>query len=148
MHERVFEEGGAARAAAVATCARVFMRVVGLVGGMGLRSRDAHRLRWRSHLEDYANNVVGLRLDLVMVATRGALTGLTVGVTVGTLRIGAYGCMNCVICLFSSVGGMGMLPGPFTHGIVACCKMVWSDGFFESVGIYLYACLCCINNIL
>jgi hypothetical protein len=31
MHEHVFEEGGATWAAAVATCAQVLMRVVGLV---------------------------------------------------------------------------------------------------------------------
>ncbi len=30
MQERVFEEGGATQAAAVATCAQVLMRVVGL----------------------------------------------------------------------------------------------------------------------
>ncbi len=41
MRERVFAEGGAAYAAAVATCAQVLMHVVGLVGGMALRSRDA-----------------------------------------------------------------------------------------------------------
>ncbi len=45
MHERVFKEGGAARAAAVATCAQVLMRVVGLVGGTALCGRDAHCLR-------------------------------------------------------------------------------------------------------
>jgi hypothetical protein len=44
MHERVFEEGGAACAAAVATCARVLMRVVGLVGRTALHGCDARRL--------------------------------------------------------------------------------------------------------
>jgi hypothetical protein len=68
-----------------------------------------------------AINVVSLRLDSVMVATRGALIGLTVGITVGTLGIGAYGCMDHVICLLSSVGGMGMLAGAFTLG--TCCVL-------------------------
>jgi hypothetical protein len=94
MHERVFKEGGAARAAAVATCAQVLMRVVGLVGRTVLCSCDAHWLHWRSHLDNSAFNVVGLRLDSVMVATQGALIGLTVGIMVGTLRIGAWGCMD------------------------------------------------------
>ncbi len=103
-------------AAAVATCAGVLMRVVGLVGGTVLRSRDARYLCWCLHLDDSAINVVSLRLDSVMVATRGALTGLTVGITVGTLGIGACGCMDCVICLLSLEGGMGMLAGAFTLG--------------------------------
>ncbi len=69
MHERVFKEGGATRAAAVATCAQVLMRVVGLIVVMALRSREARRLFWRSHLDDSAANVEGLLLDPVMVAT-------------------------------------------------------------------------------
>jgi hypothetical protein len=68
------KEGGAAHAAAVATCARVLMRVVGLVGGMALRSCDACRLHWRSRLDNFAINVVGSRLDLVMVATAVPIT--------------------------------------------------------------------------
>ena len=116
MHERVFKEGGAACADAVATCAQVLMRVVGLVGGTALRSCDARCLRWCSCLDESAINVVGLRLDSVMVATRGALIGLTVGIVVGTLGIGACGCMDCVIRLLSLVGGMGMLAGAFTLG--------------------------------
>jgi hypothetical protein len=125
------------------------MHVVGLVGGTALRGRDARHLCWHSHLDDSAINVVSLRLDLVMVATRGALIGVTVGIMVGTIGISACGCMDHVICLLSLVGGMGMLAGAFTLG--TCCvlqKMVWSDGFFESVGICLYACLCCINDRL
>jgi hypothetical protein len=70
MHERMFKEGGVACAAAVASCAQVLMRVVGLVGGTVLRSRDACCLCWCLCLDDSAINVVGLRLDLVMVATR------------------------------------------------------------------------------
>ncbi len=125
------------------------MHVVGLVGGTALCSRDAHCLHWRLRLDDSAINVVGLRLDFVMVAMRGALIGLTVGIMVGTLGIGACGCMDRVIRLLSLVGGIGMLPGAFTLG--TCCvlqKMVWSGGFFESVGICLYTCLCCINDTL
>ncbi len=60
--------------------------------------------------------MVGLGLDLVMVALQGVLIGLAVGISVGALGIGACGCMDCVICLLSSVWGMGMLAGAFTLG--------------------------------
>jgi hypothetical protein len=82
------------------------MRVVGLVGVTALRSRVACRLRWHSRLDDLAPNVVGLLLGSMVVAMRGALMGLTVGISVGTLRIGACGCMEHVICLLSLVWGM------------------------------------------
>ncbi len=59
----MFEEGGATWAAADATCARVLMCVVGLVGVMALRSRDACHLHWRLHLDDSSANVVGLLLN-------------------------------------------------------------------------------------
>ncbi len=49
MRERVFKEGGATWAAAVATCAQVLMRVVGLVGSTALRSCDAHCLHYCLH---------------------------------------------------------------------------------------------------
>jgi hypothetical protein len=101
MRERMFAEGGAACAAAVATCAQVLMHVVGLVGRTALRRRDACHLHWHSCLDNSAINVVGLWLDSVVVATRGALIGLTVGITVGTLGIGACGCIDCMICLLS-----------------------------------------------
>jgi hypothetical protein len=68
----VFEEGGAAWAAAVATCAQVLMHVVGLVCGTALRSRDACHLHWRLCLDNSTTNMVGLRLDSVMVSSRGA----------------------------------------------------------------------------
>jgi hypothetical protein len=116
MGERVFEEGGATLAAAVATCAQVLMHVVRLVGGTALRSCDACCLHWRSCVDDSATNVVSLRLTLVMVALWGALIGLTLGISVGTLGIGAYGCMDRVICLLSSAWGMGMIAGAFTLG--------------------------------
>jgi hypothetical protein len=68
VRERVFEEGGATQAAAVATCAQVLMRVVGLIVVTALRSHEAHCLCWRSCLDDSAANVEGLLRDLVMVA--------------------------------------------------------------------------------
>ncbi len=92
------------------------MHVVGLVGGTAVRSRDARCLHWRSYLDDSAIIVVGLRLDLVMVASRGAQIDLPVGVSVGTLGIGACSCMDCVIHLLSLVWGMGMLAGAITLG--------------------------------
>jgi hypothetical protein len=114
MCERVFEEKGATWAAAVVTCAQVLMCVVGLGGVMALHSCDACRLCWCWHLDDSAAHVVGLLLDLVMVATWGVLMGLTLGISVGTLRIGACSCMECMICLLSLVWGMGMLAGVCT----------------------------------
>jgi hypothetical protein len=56
-----------------------------------------------------------------MVAMRGTLIGLTVGMSVGTLGIGACGCMDCVICLLSLVWGMEMLAGVCTLG--TCCVL-------------------------
>ncbi len=101
MHERMFKEGGAACAAAVAACAQVLMHVVGMVGGTALHGRDARCLHWHLRLDASAINVVGLQLDLVMVATWGALIGLTVGIAVGTLGIDACHCMERVIHLLS-----------------------------------------------
>ncbi len=147
MRERVFEEGGVACAAAVATCAQVLMCVVGLVGGTALRSRDARYLCWRLCLDNSAINVIGLRLDSVMVATRGVLIGLTVRIMVGILKIGACSCTDRMIFLLSLVGGMACwCIHPWNSLCVA--KMVRSDGFFGLVGICLYACLCCIDNTL
>ncbi len=138
MHERVFKEGGAACHATVATCAQVLMRVVGLVGGTALCGRDARCLHWGLHLDDSAINVVGLRLDLVMVAMWGALTGLTVGIMVGTLGIGACSCMDHVICLLSLVRGMGMLAGAFTLG-TRCVLQKWS-GVMVSLNRWGFVC--------
>jgi hypothetical protein len=59
MRECVFKKGGATWAAAVATCACVLMRVVGLVGVMALRSCVARCLQWHLRLDDSAANVVG-----------------------------------------------------------------------------------------
>jgi hypothetical protein len=58
------------------------MCVVGLVGVLALRSHVAHRLQWHLHLDNSAANVVGLRLGLMVVATRGGLMDLTVGISV------------------------------------------------------------------
>jgi hypothetical protein len=138
MHERVFEEGGAARAAAIATCAQVLMHLVGLVGGMALCSRDACCLHWHSHLDNSAINVVGLRQDSVMVAMQGVLIGLNVGIMVGTLRIGACGCMDCVISLLSLVGGMGMLAGAFT--LLTCCVLQKWSGVIVSSNRWGFVC--------
>ncbi len=95
------------------------MRVVGLVVVTALRSREACCLCWHLHLDDSAANVEGLLLDPVMVAMRGTLIGLTLGMSVGTLGIGACVCMERVICLLSSVWGMGVLAGVCTLG--TCC---------------------------
>jgi hypothetical protein len=147
MCEHMFEEGDATWAAAVATCAQVLMRAVGLVGEMALRSCDACCLHWRLHLDDSTTNVVVLQLDSVMVALQGALIGFPVGISVGTLRIGACSCMDCVICPLSLVWGMGMLAGAIT--LRTCCVLQkWGNGFFKLVGICLYTCLCCINDTL
>ncbi len=54
------------------------MHVVGLGGVTALRSCDVHCLHWCLRLDDYATDVVGLLLDLMMVSTRGVLIGLTV----------------------------------------------------------------------
>ncbi len=108
MHERVFEEGGATRAAAVATCAQVLMRVFGLGGVMALRSHDACRLCWCFRLDDSAANVVGLLLDSVMIASRGTLIGLTGGMSVGTLGTGSCGTEQ-----LKKLGNVLFLPRPF-----------------------------------
>jgi hypothetical protein len=150
MRERVFEEGGAACAAAVATCAQVLMHVVGLVGEMALHSRDARCLHWRSRLDNSARNVVGLQLDLVMVATQGALIGLTVGRENSghpqnwCLRL--QGSRDSSVVIGRGYGHAHWCIHPWNSLRVA--KMVWSDGFFELVGICLYAYLCCINDTL
>jgi hypothetical protein len=97
------------------------MCVVGLVGVTALCSCDACCLRWRLRLDNSAAYVVGLLLDLVVVAMRGALIGLTVRISMGTLKIGACGCMECKNCLLSLVWGMGMLAGACTLG--TCCVL-------------------------
>ncbi len=125
MHESLFEEGGETWAAVVATCAGVLMRVVGLIVVTASRSHEAHCLRWHLHLDNSAANVEDLLLDPVMVALRGTIIGLTVGMSLGTLGIGACVCMERVICLLSSVWGMGVLASVCTLG--TCCSLqIWS----------------------
>jgi hypothetical protein len=139
LGERVFEEGGAIWAAAVATCAQVLMRVVGLVGRTALHSCDACCLHWHLHLDNSATDVVGLQLDLVIIVLQGALIGLTVGVSVGTLRIGACRCMEHVIHLLSLVWGMGMLASAFTFG-THCMLQKWS-GVMVSPNRWGFVCM-------
>jgi hypothetical protein len=134
----MFEEGGATRAAAVATCAQVLMHVIGLIVVTALRSHEAHHLRWRLRLDDSAAIVEGLLLDPVMVASQGALIGLTVGMSLGTLRIGACICMEHVICLLSLVWGMGVLAGVCTLG-TCCILQIWS-GVLVSSNRWRFVC--------
>ena len=124
------------------------MRVVGLIVVMALRSCEARCLRWHSHLDDSAANVEGLLLDLVMVAMQGALIGLTVGKSLGTLGIGACICMERVLCLLSLVWGMGVFAGVCTLSTRCILRIVWGTGFFKLVKICLYASLCCVKDTL
>ncbi len=85
----------------------------------------------------------GLRLDLVMVALRGALIGLIVGILVGTLGIGACGCMDHLIHLLLLVWSMGMLAGAFTLG-THCVLQKWS-GVMVSSNWWGFVCtLACV----
>jgi hypothetical protein len=149
VREHVYEEGGATRAAAVATCTQVLMHVVGPVGFTTLRCCIACRLQWHSRLDNLTAKLVGMLLGLMVVATRGKLVGLTIELLVGTLGIGACGCMERVICLLTLVWGIGN----------ACCclhpqnllrvaSIIQGSGFFKFVGICLYVSLYCINDTL
>ena len=90
-------------------------------------------------LDDSAANVVGLLLDLVMVATQGTSIDLTVGISVGTLGISARGCMECVICLLSLGWGKGMLDGACILG--TCCMLrIWS-GVMVSSNQWEFVCM-------
>ncbi len=82
------------------------MHVVELVRLTALRRCVACCLQWRSSLDDSAANVVGLLQGLMVVVMRGTLMGLNLEISVGDLGIGAYGCMEHMICLFSLVWGM------------------------------------------
>ena len=98
------------------------MCVVGLVGVTALRSCDACHLRWHLRLNDSAANVVGLLLDLVMVATQGALIGSTVEISVGSLVSGACICMERVFVCCHQYGVWECLLVPAPLELVACCK--------------------------
>jgi hypothetical protein len=139
LREHVFEKGSATQAAAVATCAQVLMHVVGLIVVTALCSREVHCLRWHLRLDNSAANVEGLLLDPVMVASLGALIGLTVGMSLGTLGIGACICMEHVICLLSLVWGMGVLAGVCTLG--TCCMLQMWSGVLVSSSRWRFFCM-------
>jgi hypothetical protein len=145
--EHVFKERGATRAAAVATCAQVLMHVVELVGGTALRNCDDCCLHWGSCLDVSAANAVGLLVDLVVVAMWGALIGLTVGISAGTLRIGACGCMEGMICLLLLIWVMGMLAGACTLG--TCCVLQKRSGVMVSLNWWGFLCTraCVVSTI-
>ncbi len=144
--ERVFEEGGATWAAAVATWAQILMCRVGLVGVAELQSCEAHRLQWCLHLDELSGKVVGLMpgtqasllVGSMVVATRGALMGLPVGLSVGTLRTGDCSCMEHVICLLSSIWGLGMLGGAYT--LRTCSILRVLSGVMVSSKLFRFAC--------
>jgi hypothetical protein len=123
------------------------MPVVGMVGGMAVRSHGACCLHWRLHLDNSATNVVSLQLESVMVALQGALIGLPVGISVGTLGIGACGCMDCVINLLSSVWGMGMLAGAITLG--TCWVLQRWSGVIVSSNQWEFVCTrACVASMI
>jgi hypothetical protein len=66
----------------------------------------------------------------MVVATRGALIELPVGLLVGTLQIGDCGCMECMIHLLSLTWGLGMLGGACTLG--TCCVLRVLSGVMVS----------------
>ncbi len=70
----------------------------------------------------------------------GGLISVTVGILVGTLGIDACGCMDQVIHLLSSEGGMGMLAGAFTLG-THCVLQKWS-GVLVSLNWWGFVCMC------
>ncbi len=53
----------------------------------------------------------GFPVGSMLVSTRGMLMGLPVGLLDGTLGTDDCGCMEHVICLLSSIWGLGMLGG-------------------------------------
>jgi hypothetical protein len=145
--EGVFKEGGATWAAAVANCAHVLMCWVGMVGVMALHSHVACCLQWRSRLDDSASNVVGLLLGSMVVVIRGTLIGLTLEISVGTLRIGAFECIDRVICLLSLVWGMRSLGGACT--LKTCCMLWISSGVVVLSNLWGFACTgaCVVSTI-
>ncbi len=146
VRERVFEEGGATWAAAVATWAWVLMHGVGLVGVEALKSHAAHRLQWHSCLDKLAGKVVGLMLvgwaglpvGLLVVGMGDALVGLPAGILVGTLIIGDCSCMERMICLLSLICGLGVLGGACSLG--TCCLLWLFSGIMVSSNLLGFAC--------
>ncbi len=155
VHECVFKEGGVTWAAAVATWARVLMRRVGLVGVTALQCCVDCRLWMHSCLDELAGKVLGLMpgaratlsLGLLVVATRGALIGLLVGLLAGTLGTGDYGCMECVICLLLLLWGLGMLGGACTLG--TWCMLRILSGIMVSSNLLGCACMwVCVESMI
>jgi hypothetical protein len=80
-HARVLMAGGAALAAAVASCARVLIRGLLLVVLASLCSRAMHRFQRRSCLAD----VVGALVSLEVVSGVGTLVGIVVNTLIALL---------------------------------------------------------------
>jgi hypothetical protein len=102
----------------------------GLVGVAALQSCAACCLQWHLQLAILAGNVVGLMpgaqaglpVDSMVVATRGVLMGLPVGLLVGNLGAGDCGCMGHMICLLLLIWVLGTLGGTCTLGTH---RMLW-----------------------
>jgi hypothetical protein len=139
MHEHVFEERGVTWAAAVATWTQVLMRAVGLGGVTALCSCDSCCICWRLCLDDSATNVVGLLLDLVMVAMRGVLIGLTIGMSVGTLGLVPAVAWSAwfFCCHWYGVWECLLVPAP--SELLACCKYSLGQWFLQ-IGGDLFLC--------
>jgi hypothetical protein len=102
----VLMEGGATRAAAVATWALVCTRGDVLIGVAALRSRTARRFLRHSHLVESVGMLVGLLVGAPLLSTLG--TGVCVS-------------MECVILLLSLIWGVGTLGG----GCPLLTRCVW-----------------------
>jgi hypothetical protein len=122
------------------------MHGVGLVGVAALQSCAAHHLQRRLCLDKLVGKVVGLMssmrsgfpVGLLVVATRGALMGLSVGLLVGTLGTSDCGCMEPVIHLLSLIWVLGTLGGACTLG--TCCVLRVSFGVMVSSNLMGFAC--------
>ena len=106
-HDLVCMEGGAARAAAVATWALVRARGDVLGGVVALHCRDARRFLMRSHLAES----VGMLVVVILLCTLGTDVCTS---------------MECVILLVLSVWVAGTLGGNCTlrtHGMSSVCTL-------------------------
>jgi len=119
----VLMEGGATRAAAVATCALVCAQVDMLVGVTALRSRAARRFLIYSHLAESVGMKVGVAL-LCILGTNGCVS------------------MEHVVLLLSSVWVVGTLGSACTLGtrgmlgvctLGTCCMLGVAEGVATSV---------------
>ena len=135
----VLMEGGATRAAAVATCALVCARGDVLVSVAALRSHAAHRFLMRSRLAESAGMMVGVTL-LCTLGTDGCVS------------------MEHVIILLSSVWVAGTLGSACTLGtcgmlgvctLGTCCMLGVAEGGATSLkrsGLYIG--FCCLYDLL